>query len=83
MSKQVLELALEALIGLQRAGRKQGFNDGYPREMDCAAMAVSALDEAINRPQADGLQQQGDLVAWFREAYPDQPFSRVRMRNYE
>ena len=47
--KDALELALDALKGLQRAGRKQGFNDGYPLEMDCAEGAIAALESAIKQ----------------------------------
>ena len=53
----VLAQALEALLGLQRAGRKQGFNDGYESEMNLAESAIAALKEAI--------KQQGEPVGVF------------------
>ena len=67
MSKQAMELALKALKSVDYSTEL-----GYVNaDMSGIRVAIAALEEAINRPQADGWQQQGEPVAWMQSTHLD------------
>lgn len=64
MSKEVMQQALEALERMHDAFKYTSHNSDEDAANDLARTTIAALKEAINRPQADAPQQQGEPVAW-------------------
>jgi len=71
MSKQALELALEALEKLARLGNEPHY--GNSKGNDIAIAALAALKEAVNRPKGSEMSEAEAYGQWFHEQYGRYP----------